>query len=61
MKWAGHVACMTEITKCIQIWLEGLEGRDHLENIGIKKDLQEIGTLELRFLWIRIENVGGLL
>jgi hypothetical protein len=66
MIWAGHVALMGEIGKCIQ--QENLKGRGHWDLLGVIGRLilelileKQVGTLWTRFIWLSIGTSDGLL
>jgi hypothetical protein len=35
MRWAGHVACMGEVTKLQRVWWESPKESDHSEEQGV--------------------------
>jgi hypothetical protein len=35
MRWAGHIANIREMRKSYKILVEDLEGREHLEDVGV--------------------------
>jgi hypothetical protein len=68
MRWAGHVACMSEGIGAYRILVGRHEGRRPLGRPrrrwedNIKMDLQEVGWgAWTGLIWLRIGTVGGLL
>jgi hypothetical protein len=68
MRWAGHTARAGETTNAYNIWLDNLNGRDHLEDPDVyEKTISEWtlgkygGRVWTGCIWLRIETSGKLL
>lgn len=68
VRWAGHVVYVGEMGIFTKLWLEKLEGKGHVEDLGIdwrrlcKCMLKKQGDrLFTGFTWCRIGTSGALL
>jgi hypothetical protein len=56
MRWVGRVACMGEMRNVYKFWLENMNGRDHLEDVGVD------GKILLEFIlgeWCGLYSSGS--
>jgi hypothetical protein len=67
-KWAGHLACIEEMTNKYKIVVGNTNERSHSVNLGVNGKLISVrilgkqgGKLWTGFIWLRIGASGGLL